>query len=501
MTLSQYPLSLTNNSLSLDLNLFNLLQSGITASYNYLTSFANDTEFTQKMAIAFGNSGDPSGLQTAWLNGDFSSFPPIEVRYQHELNGAFGAYGSFNGVIYLSYEYLQQLSPPSHGGLGGINPSQGGLGGINPSQGRLGAIAPLTALLLEEYGHHVDGVLNGNMDSAGDEGDIFSRLVRGESISASELAALQAENDQGNITVNGVNIAVEMANITGTNGDDSLVGTSSNDNISGLEGNDTLEGGDGNDILDPGIGSDSVVGGSGSDRLVFDRSSETADVTIIYTDSNVDATITGGVNDGTTFREIESVDELRLGSGNDNLNLSGTTADQQDIYSGEGNDTVVGGSSRDRIRGEDGDDSLVGGAGNDSLYGQEGNDTLEGEDGNDDLFAGSGNDTLEGGQGNDDLSPGTGADDIDGGDGTNDSLNIDNRNDTADTTIIYTDKSSGSITGGSNDGTTFRNIERISLRTGSGNDNINLSAADYNTFWTVGLYGGSGNDTPGFLTN
>ena len=253
MTLSQYPLSLTNNSLSLDLNLFNLLQSGITASYNYLTSFANDTEFTQKMAIAFGNSGDPSGLQTAWLNGDFSSFPPIEVRYQHALNGAFGAYGSFNGGIYLSYEYLQQLSPPSQGGLGGINPSQGGLG----------AIAPLTALLLEEYGHHVDGVLNGNMDSAGDEGDIFSRLVRGESISASELAALQAENDQGNITVNGVNIAVEMANITGTNGDDSLVGTSSNDNISGLEGNDTLEGGDGNDILDPGIGSDSVVGGSG----------------------------------------------------------------------------------------------------------------------------------------------------------------------------------------------------------------------------------------------
>ena len=41
----------------------------------------------------------------------------------------------------------------------------------------------------------MDEVLNGNMDSAGDEGDIFSRLVRGESISASELAALQAEND------------------------------------------------------------------------------------------------------------------------------------------------------------------------------------------------------------------------------------------------------------------------------------------------------------------
>ncbi|MCH2247167.1 MAG: Ig-like domain-containing protein [Crocosphaera sp.] len=115
--------------------------------------------------------------------------------------------------------------------------------------------------------------------------------------------------------------------------------------------------------------------------------------------------------------------------------------------------------------------------------------------GNDRLFGGSGNDTLEGGEGNDNLSPGTGADDVDGGDGTSDSLNIDNRNDTADTTIIYTDKSSGSITGGSNDGTTFRNIERISLRTGSGNDNINLSAADYNTFWTIDLHAGSGNDT------
>ena len=103
MTFSQNSLLLTPNSISLELDSLNLLQLGITASYNYLSNFAGDTEFTQKMTIAFGDTIDPSGFQTAWLNDDFSTFPPIEVRYQSELNGAYGAYSSLNGLIYLSY--------------------------------------------------------------------------------------------------------------------------------------------------------------------------------------------------------------------------------------------------------------------------------------------------------------------------------------------------------------------------------------------------------------
>ena len=174
-------LLLTPLSISLELDSLNLLQSALTGSQNDLSSFANDSDFTQKMAIAFGDSIDPSQLQTAWLNGDFSSFPPIEVRYQSDLNGTYGAYSSLNRVIYLSYEYLQQVTD----------------------------VEDLTALLLEEYGHHLDVLLNGNVDTEGDEGAIFARVVQGETITVEELQALQAEDDTGIITLDGQTITVE----------------------------------------------------------------------------------------------------------------------------------------------------------------------------------------------------------------------------------------------------------------------------------------------------
>ena len=140
-------------------------------------------------------------------------------------------------------------------------------------------------------------------------------------------------------------------------------------------------------------------------------------------------------------------------------------------------------------------DILTGNEGNDTLSGREGNDALSGLGGNDNLYGEAGNDTLNGGDGDDYLAPGTGSDSIDGGNGS-DYLDIDNRNDTADTTISYTNINNGSITGGSNNGTVFQGIERTRLRTGSGNDNINVSATDnFNDTWKNEIYAGAGNDT------
>ncbi|MCH2247808.1 MAG: hypothetical protein MK111_24800 [Crocosphaera sp.] len=181
MNFDHNSLLLTPLSISLESDSLNLLQSALTGSQNYLSSFAEDSDFAQKMAIAFGDSIDPSQLQTAWLNSDFSSFPPIEVRYQSDLNGTYGAYSSLNRVIYLSYEYLQQVTD----------------------------VEDLTALLLEEYGHHLDVLLNGNVDTEGDEGAIFARVVQGETITVEELQALQAEDDTAIITLDGQTITVE----------------------------------------------------------------------------------------------------------------------------------------------------------------------------------------------------------------------------------------------------------------------------------------------------
>ncbi|GBF78821.1 hemolysin-type calcium-binding region [Aphanothece sacrum FPU1] len=250
-----------------------VLEQAFLLSQTTLQNFANNPDFAAKMALAFNSTSQADTLQTAWLNGDFAGFPALEIRYQSELNGANGAYSADTGIIYLAYEYLLQLFPPSQGGLGGIN--------------------ALVGLILEEYGHYVDVVLNGSNDSDGDEGAIFSALVMGQSLSETDLGQLKTENDHGVISFNGVNIAVEMQNfagsagndtITGTSGDDVIDGLGGNDSLNGLagddilnggDGNDTLDGGDGNDILNPGLGVDTIDGNTGTDTLIADYTTAT----------------------------------------------------------------------------------------------------------------------------------------------------------------------------------------------------------------------------------
>lgn len=72
--------------------------------------------------------------------------------------------------------------------------------------------------------------------------------------------------------------------------------------------------------------------------------------------------------------------------------------DDDSVYGGEGNDTLLGDFG---YFSDAGAVILLGGMGNDSLHGEEGNDLLEGEGGNDLLEGGMGDDTLHGGGEND----------------------------------------------------------------------------------------------------
>jgi hypothetical protein len=67
----------------------------------------------------------------------------------------------------------------------------------------------LEAVILEEFGHFVDAQVNGT-DTAGDEGELFSALVQGQSLDAATLQALKAEDDSAIITIAGENILVEQ---------------------------------------------------------------------------------------------------------------------------------------------------------------------------------------------------------------------------------------------------------------------------------------------------
>ena len=137
----------------------------------------------------------------------------------------------------------------------------------------------------------------------------------------------------------------------------------------------------------------------------------------------------------------------------------------------------------------EGDDTLTGDSGANVLYGNGGNDILFGNAGDDEFFGGDGDDILNGGAGADELNGHYG-------------------NDTADysgsASAITVDLSTGSASGGDAAGDTFISIENITgsdhddsitgqsganvLSGGAGADTIAANSGDDE------LYGGAGND-------
>ncbi|MBD1929708.1 VCBS repeat-containing protein [Trichocoleus sp. FACHB-90] len=158
-----------------------LLNLATATAKEQLESFASDEEFIDKMNLAFGDDWQPeeaNALIENLVSGE--AIPKIEIVPAANLkaNGAFG-----EDTIYLSEEFLTKNV-------------------ANPE-----AVA---GVLLEEIGHYVDRELN-SVDSSGDEGDIFARLVQGETIAGAELAALKTENDSATIFLNGKEFLVELA--------------------------------------------------------------------------------------------------------------------------------------------------------------------------------------------------------------------------------------------------------------------------------------------------
>jgi len=154
-----------------------------------LTQFAKVPNFVEKMNLAFGESWDNQAanvLTQDWLNGDFSSIPPVKFVSSAEIAGANGAFAQATNTIYLSQKFLRENATNSQ------------------------AIADV---LLEEIGHSIDSKINVT-DSPGDEGAIFTSIVQGKSLSQEKLTFLKEKDDHALVTIEGQNILIEKSYIT-----------------------------------------------------------------------------------------------------------------------------------------------------------------------------------------------------------------------------------------------------------------------------------------------
>ncbi|MEH1914428.1 calcium-binding protein [Nostoc sp.] len=268
-----------------------------------------------------------------------------------------------------------------------------------------------------------------------------------------------------------------MANIIGTNQNDTLLGTNSADTINGNGNNDTFSDQD-NDFLTGGGGKDKFVyidktsvqntdtisdfGGVGKgvtpsaaviaevDTIQFEGYSYTAkNLLLTQNGSNLEITFEDVAGAKVILQnfKLENLDNLpatssRPAIGNILFNGQTSITDSFDVFNANStqtnlfnkntvtflngldnnitgldnsNDVVNGQGGNDKIDGKSGNDLLRGGMGNDTLIGGEGDDSLKGGEGDDSLLGSTGNDSLLGGTGDDILLGGTGDDILLGG--------------------------------------------------------------------------------------
>lgn len=272
-----------------------------------------------------------------------------------------------------------------------------------------------------------------------------------------------------------------MADVTGTDGPDSLVGTDGDDYITGLGGDDILNGGSGDDILDGGTGADKLGGGYGNDTyyvdnagdLVYDPGGTNTVIASVsyYTPANIQ-TVKLTADAGDAY--LVGNDALNFLWGNQGNNILIGNGGQDILYGFEGNDQLFGGDGRDEMLGNQGDDVIIGGADDDKAYGGEGADHLYGGDGDDLLYGetfpygmvDSSSDTLVGGDGDDGLygNSGQGEQDfLDGGAG-DDVYVVDSANDlTFEAVDGGTDTVVAQIAGTSGGVYLYANVENLVL--------------------------------------
>jgi hypothetical protein len=134
-----------------------------------LQGWAADGRLSAAAQEALLLGGEPDRLTelvSQWAGGDFSALPSITLLAASSMPGAAGAYAISTGTIYINQDWLLRAS-------------------------RERALAVLT----EELGHHLDGLLN-SKDTPGDEGAIFAAALhmRGLPVTSQDHGPISDDN-------------------------------------------------------------------------------------------------------------------------------------------------------------------------------------------------------------------------------------------------------------------------------------------------------------------
>jgi CARDB len=150
----------------------------------YLKYLFSQSDWTERTQLAFGNSidnGSANDIAQRFLNDELTLQSLVEVLPAETLKGTNGVFDAIANRIYISDVFI-------HANINNSN--------------------AVMTVLLAEFGHYLDAQLNLS-DAQGDEGEIFAALVRGYTLTETNLAALKAEDDHIILMLDGQEHLVE----------------------------------------------------------------------------------------------------------------------------------------------------------------------------------------------------------------------------------------------------------------------------------------------------
>jgi Ca2+-binding RTX toxin-like protein len=265
-------------------------------------------------------------------------------------------------------------------------------------------------------------IIDGGIDS-----DTVDYSVLGSSNKITVTLGNEGTSASVFVTSGDTDSVVNIENIIGTQGNDTITGNSSANTLYGGTGGDTLKGAAGDDELYGEAGNDTLSGGTGDDIIDGGADTDTVD----YSNATAAITVDLDLNDGTTSQNVgasEGNDTLNsienaIGSSfddtfktnytvNNNFNgaLGSDTVDYSSLVVNDATlDKVVATMSGATATGSSGStatsttdtftsiENIKASAGNDTLTGDSNANTLNGEAGDDFLYGAGGNDYIDGG--------------------------------------------------------------------------------------------------------